>query len=100
MPEEIVKSIATQLPVGRAGHVTDVAAAALFLASPDAGFFTGELLNVNGGRQRDRPRSPTRRPRPAGVLLFYRGCTPRGTMLLMGCHKRVSSWVFFSKTGE
>jgi 3-oxoacyl-[acyl-carrier protein] reductase len=51
LPEEIVKSIAAQLPVGRPGYVHDVAAAALFLASPDAGFITGEVLNVNGGRQ-------------------------------------------------
>lgn len=47
---ETVKSIAAQLPVGRPGHVSNVAAAALFLASPDAGFITGEILNVNGGR--------------------------------------------------
>jgi len=50
IPEEIVKGIAVQLPVRRAGEVKDVVAAALFLASPDAGFITGELLNVNGGR--------------------------------------------------
>ena len=50
VPEETVKSIAAQLPVRRAGDVKDVAAAALFLASPDAGFITGEVLNVNGGR--------------------------------------------------
>ncbi len=51
VPEAIVKSIAAQLPVGRPGDVNDVAAAALFLASPDAGFITGEVMNVNGGRQ-------------------------------------------------
>jgi len=51
VPEAIVKSIAAQLPVGRPGQVNDVAAAALFLASPDAGFITGEVMNVNGGRQ-------------------------------------------------
>ncbi len=47
---ETVQGIAAQLPVGRPGHVGDVAAAALFLASPGAGFITGEVLNVNGGR--------------------------------------------------
>ncbi len=51
LPEAIVKSIAAQLPAGRPGHVNDVAAAAIFLASPDAGFITGEVMNVNGGRQ-------------------------------------------------
>ena len=51
VPENIVRDIAAQLPVVRPGHVNDVAAAALFLASPDAGFITGAMLNVNGGRQ-------------------------------------------------
>ena len=50
MPEETIRSIASRLPVRRGGTVNDVAAAALYLASPDAGFITGELLNVNGGR--------------------------------------------------
>jgi 3-oxoacyl-[acyl-carrier protein] reductase len=50
LTDEIVRSIAAQLPVRRAGSSNDVVAAALFLASPDAGFITGELLNVNGGR--------------------------------------------------
>jgi 3-oxoacyl-[acyl-carrier protein] reductase len=50
LTEEIVKGIAAQLPVRRAGTPNDIAATALFLASPEAGFITGELLNVNGGR--------------------------------------------------
>jgi 3-oxoacyl-[acyl-carrier protein] reductase len=50
VPDEMVRDIAAQLPVARPGHTNDVAAAALFLASPDAGFITGEVLNVNGGR--------------------------------------------------
>lgn len=35
--------------VGRVGRPADVAAAVLFLASPEAGFITGEILNCNGG---------------------------------------------------
>lgn len=35
--------------VGRVGRPADVAAAVLFLASPDAGFITGEILQCNGG---------------------------------------------------
>jgi len=50
VPDKIVQDIAAQLPVGRPGHLNDVAAAAQFLASPEAGFITGEVLNVNGGR--------------------------------------------------
>ncbi len=50
VPEEAISRIAAQLPVRRAGEVQDVTAAALYLASPEAGFITGEVLNVNGGR--------------------------------------------------
>jgi 3-oxoacyl-[acyl-carrier protein] reductase len=48
-PEERVKGIVSQTPVGRAGQGNDIAAAALYLASPEASFVTGEVLNVNGG---------------------------------------------------
>jgi NAD(P)-dependent dehydrogenase (short-subunit alcohol dehydrogenase family) len=37
------------IPAGRMGTAADVAHAALFLASRDAGFITGEVLDVNGG---------------------------------------------------
>ncbi len=47
--EERVSGIIAQTPVGRGGHVNDVAAAVLYLASPEASFVTGEVLNVNGG---------------------------------------------------
>ncbi len=50
MPDEAVKSIRAMLPLRRVGNVNDVASAALFLASPEAGFITGELMNINGGR--------------------------------------------------
>jgi 3-oxoacyl-[acyl-carrier protein] reductase len=48
-PEERAQNIIGQTPAGRAGTVGDVASAALFLASPEASFITGEILNVNGG---------------------------------------------------
>lgn len=47
--EERVRGIVEQTPVGRSGHVNDVAAAVHYLASPEASFVTGEVLNVNGG---------------------------------------------------
>jgi NAD(P)-dependent dehydrogenase (short-subunit alcohol dehydrogenase family) len=39
----------TLIPAGRMGTPADVANAVLFLASRDAGFITGEVLDVNGG---------------------------------------------------
>jgi NAD(P)-dependent dehydrogenase (short-subunit alcohol dehydrogenase family) len=44
--EERVKGTA---PVGRAGVTDDIAAAALYLASDQASYVTGEILDVNGG---------------------------------------------------
>ena len=38
-----------QVPLGRLGSPEDIACAVAFLASPQAGYITGETLNVNGG---------------------------------------------------
>jgi 3-oxoacyl-[acyl-carrier protein] reductase len=38
-----------QIPAGRLGEAAEVAAAVLFLVSPQAGYITGETLHVNGG---------------------------------------------------
>jgi 3-oxoacyl-[acyl-carrier protein] reductase len=37
------------IPVGRPGHVTEIAGPILFLCTPYAGFVSGEIFNVNGG---------------------------------------------------
>ena len=41
------------IPVGRMGRADEVAAAICFLAGPDAGFITGEVLDINGGMWAD-----------------------------------------------
>ncbi|SEN34898.1 3-oxoacyl-[acyl-carrier-protein] reductase [Gemmobacter aquatilis] len=41
--------ILTQVPVGRMGDPGEIAAAVLYLASPEAGYVTGTTLHVNGG---------------------------------------------------
>ena len=41
--------ILTQVPAGRMGDPGDIAAAVLYLSSPEAGYVTGAVLHVNGG---------------------------------------------------
>lgn len=43
------KDWAAQIPLGRPGTPADVAAAVCFLASDEASYITGQVLNVNGG---------------------------------------------------
>ncbi len=42
-------SIMTQIPAGRMGDATEIAAAAVYLASAEAGYVTGATLHINGG---------------------------------------------------
>ena len=44
------QSVLAGIPLGRVGEVSDVSAAAIFLASEDSSFITGHVLNVNGGQ--------------------------------------------------
>ena len=41
--------ILTQVPAGRMGKADEIAAAVLYLSSPEAGYVTGATLHVNGG---------------------------------------------------
>jgi 3-oxoacyl-[acyl-carrier protein] reductase len=41
--------LVAQTPLGRIGHVDDIAGVATFLASNDAKWVTGELVRVGGG---------------------------------------------------
>ena len=46
---EFHRSVAQDTPLGRWGRPQDVADVALYLASPEAAFVTGQAINVNGG---------------------------------------------------
>lgn len=47
--EQQQSAMLTQIPLDRAGTPEDVAHAVAFLASDEAGYITGHVLNVNGG---------------------------------------------------
>jgi NAD(P)-dependent dehydrogenase (short-subunit alcohol dehydrogenase family) len=48
--EAMAKAIAAAHPIARLGEAEDVAAAAAFLLSDAAGWITGQVLGVDGGR--------------------------------------------------
>jgi len=49
LPEDIAKKINENIPLGRWATIEDVALATAFLASEDASYITGHVLNVDGG---------------------------------------------------
>jgi len=49
LTEEQRAALLARVPLGRLGAAEDIAAAVLFLASPQAAYITGETLHVNGG---------------------------------------------------
>lgn len=48
LPEQTVKAICSQIPLGRPGEPEDVANAFVYLASDMASYVTGEILSVDG----------------------------------------------------
>lgn len=49
LPDKVKEELKSKIPLGRMGTDADVAAAIAFLASEEAGYITGHVLNVNGG---------------------------------------------------
>jgi 3-oxoacyl-[acyl-carrier protein] reductase len=49
LPQAQQDALTARIPAGRLGDGADVAAAAVYLASREAGYVTGQTLHVNGG---------------------------------------------------
>jgi len=49
LPDAVKQSMLDQIPLKRPGLDQDVASAVAFLASDEAGYITGQVINVNGG---------------------------------------------------
>jgi 3-oxoacyl-[acyl-carrier protein] reductase len=49
LSDKVKEELKTRIPLGRMGTGRDVAAAIVFLASDEAGYITGHVLDVNGG---------------------------------------------------
>jgi 3-oxoacyl-[acyl-carrier protein] reductase len=47
--DEQRETLQKSIPLGRLGRPEDIGRAAVFLASQEAAFITGEVLDVNGG---------------------------------------------------
>src|SRR6202166_500066 len=49
LPDKVKEEMKTRIPLGRMGSAREIAAAIVFLASDEAAYITGHVLNVNGG---------------------------------------------------
>jgi 3-oxoacyl-[acyl-carrier protein] reductase len=49
LPDDLKQTALKLIPLGRIGTPEDVANAVAFLASDEASYITGHVLNVNGG---------------------------------------------------
>ena len=47
--DDVRTNLLSRIPAGRLGQANDVAAAACYLSSDEAGYMTGQTLHVNGG---------------------------------------------------
>jgi 3-oxoacyl-[acyl-carrier protein] reductase len=49
LSDKVKQELTVRIPLGRMGSARDVASAIVFLASDEAGYITGHVVNVNGG---------------------------------------------------
>ena len=49
LPDTQKQALLVQIPSGRLGQGSDIAAAAVYLAYNEAAYVTGQTLHVNGG---------------------------------------------------
>jgi 3-oxoacyl-[acyl-carrier protein] reductase len=49
LSDKVKEELTVRIPLGRMGSARDVASAIVFLASDEAGYITGHVVNVNGG---------------------------------------------------
>jgi 3-oxoacyl-[acyl-carrier protein] reductase len=49
LPDKVKEELKNRIPLGRMGSARDVASAIVFLASDEAAYITGHVLDVNGG---------------------------------------------------
>jgi len=49
IPEDILNRVIATIPAGRLGEPDEVARVVEFLADPDSGYITGEIIDINGG---------------------------------------------------
>jgi 3-oxoacyl-[acyl-carrier protein] reductase len=49
LPEKVKEEMLARIPLGRMGRDAEIAAAVVFLASDEAAYITGHVLDVNGG---------------------------------------------------
>ena len=50
LSDDVKNQFLSQIPIGRIGSAKDVANTAVFLASDEAGYITGQTITVDGGR--------------------------------------------------
>jgi 3-oxoacyl-[acyl-carrier protein] reductase len=49
LTDDVKKALLTKIPMGTLGEAQDIANVVAFLASDEAGYITGQTININGG---------------------------------------------------